>query len=210
MVDEVKAAKLITPYGGKLVDLVATGEQRQELAELASRLPSVKISPRFVCDLELLATGAFSPLDRFMGKADYERVLTEMRLNDGTLFPIPITLKLDEEALPKWGEQITLCDERNNILAVMSIEDVYRWDPQREARLVLGSTDPRHPLVSEMVSWGNVCVTGQLQVVSLPKYYDFIELRRTPAQVRALLEQMGNEKVVASRPATPCTGPTRS
>jgi sulfate adenylyltransferase len=138
-----------------------------------------------------------------MGKADYERVLTEMRLMDGTLFPIPITLKIDEEALPKYGEQITLCDDRNNVLAVMQIEDVYRWDPQREARLVLGTTDPRHPLVSEMVNWGSVCVTGELKIVDLPKYHDFIDLRRTPSQVRHLLEKMGNEKVVAFQTRNP-------
>src|SRR5690554_7941190 len=100
MSESVKEAKLITPYGGKLVNLVVEGEERQELLERSSRLPSVQISSRSLCDLELLATGAFSPLDRFMGKADYERVLTEMRLSDGTLFPIPVTLPVDEDALP--------------------------------------------------------------------------------------------------------------
>ena len=137
---------LISPYGGKLVDLVVTGEERQELlAERSTKLPSVQISARSLCDLELLATGAFSPLDRFMGKADYERVLTEMRLSNGTLFPIPVTLPVDESALPTWGEQITLSDARNNTLAVMQIEEVYHYDPQREARLVLGTTDPTPP-----------------------------------------------------------------
>lgn len=203
MVDKPKMAKLITPYGGKLVDLIAAGDEHQNLTELALRLPSIQISARSVCDLELLAIGAFSPLDRFMGKADYERVLTEMRLSDGTLFPIPVTLKVDEQALPKWGEQIALADDRNNLLAVMQIEEIYRWDPQREARLVLGTTDPRHPLVSEMVKWGNVCVTGKLQVINLPKYYDFVDLRRTPGQVRQLLEKMGNDQVVAFQTRNP-------
>lgn len=203
MVDSPKKAHLITPYGGKLINLVVDQEERQRLAELALRLKSIQISPRSVCDLELLATGGFSPLDRFMRKADYERVLTEMRLSDGTLFPIPVTLKVDEEALPKWGEQITLCDERMNALAVMQIEEVYRLDPQREARLVLGTTDPRHPLVSEMVKWGNVCVSGELKVINLPKYHDFVELRRTPAQVRSRLESMGHDQVVAFQTRNP-------
>ena len=110
MVTKAKNGKLISPYGGTLVDLVVTGEERQEVLERSRRLPSVQISARSLCDLELLATGAFSPLDRFMGKKDYERVLTEMRLGDGTLFPIPVTLPVDENALPTWGEQVTLCD----------------------------------------------------------------------------------------------------
>lgn len=195
--------KLITPYGGKLVNLVVSDEERQELMARSTRLPSVKISARALCDLELLATGAFSPLDRFMRKADYERVLTEMRLTDGTLFPIPVTLPVNEDELPTWGEAITLCDARNNTLAVMQIEEVYHWDPLREARLVLGTTDPRHPLVSEMVSWGKVYVSGELKVIDLPKYYDFVELRRTPAQVRQLLEEMGYSNVVAFQTRNP-------
>lgn len=194
---------LIPPYGGKLVNLVVTGEEREELLARSNKLPSVQISARALCDLELLATGGFSPLDRFMGKADYERVLTEMRLKNGVLFPIPVTLPLDEGALPSWGEAITLCDARNNTLAVMQIEEVYHYDPQREARLVLGTTDPRHPLVSEMVRWGKVYVSGELKVINLPVYHDFVQLRRTPAQVRAMLEEMGYPKVVAFQTRNP-------
>ncbi len=203
MTTKKSKTNLITPYGGKLVNLLVTGEERQELIARSTRLPSVKISARAMCDLELLATGAFSPLDRFMRKADYERVLTEMRLTDGTLFPIPVTLPVNESELPTWGEAITLCDARNNTLAVMQIEEVYHWDPLREARLVLGTTDPRHPLVSEMVSWGKVYVSGELRVIDLPKYYDFVELRRTPAQVRQLLEEMGYSNVVAFQTRNP-------
>ncbi len=203
MAQKAKTGTLITPYGGKLVDLVTTGEERQELVVRASKLPSVQISARALCDLELLATGAFSPLDRFMGQADYERVLTEMRLKDGTLFPIPVTLPVDENALPSWGEAITLCDARNNPLAIMQIEEVFHYDPQREARLVLGTTDPKHPLVSEMVRWGKVYVSGALKVINLPIYHDFVDLRRTPAEVRAKLESMGYANVVAFQTRNP-------
>jgi sulfate adenylyltransferase len=196
-------AELISPYGGELIDLVVKGEEREELLEKSSRLPSIQISQRALCDLELLATGAFSPLDRFMGKADYERVLTEMRLTNGVLFPIPITLPVDEDSLPSWGEQITLSDSRNNTIAVMQIEEVYHWDELREARLVLGTTDPRHPLVSEMGTWGNVYVSGALKVIDLPKYHDFKDLRRTPAQVREQLSLLGFDKVVAFQTRNP-------
>jgi len=194
---------LISPYGGELVDLLVNSEEREELLEKSSRLPSVQISMRSMCDLELLATGAFTPLDRFMGKADYERVLTEMRLENGVLFPIPITLPIDESSLPSWGEQITLSDARNNTIAVMQIEEIYHWDLQREARLVLGSTDPKHPLISEMGSWGKVYVSGELKVINLPVYNDFVDLRLTPAKVRSSLEEMGNKNVVAFQTRNP-------
>lgn len=203
MVKNATQSRVTLPYGGQLVDLMVTGEERQELLERSNRLPSIQISNRALCDLELLATGAFSPLDRFMGKADYERVLTEMRLSSGVLFPIPVTLPIDESELPSWSEQITLSDARNNTIAVMQIEDIYQWDPQREARLVLGTTDPRHPLISEMVRWGKAYVTGELKVLNLPHYYDFIDLRLTPAQARSHLEALGYEKVVAFQTRNP-------
>ncbi|MEM8531582.1 MAG: bifunctional sulfate adenylyltransferase/adenylylsulfate kinase [Chloroflexota bacterium] len=195
--------KLITPYGGQLVDLMVTGDERLALIEAASHLPSLQISTRALCDLELLATGAFSPLDRFMGKADYERVLNEMRLTSGTLFPLPITLTVDETTLSGLGDRVALRDSRNNLIAVMNIEESFKWDPQTEAQLALGSTDPRHPLISEMIRWGDTCISGELRVLSTPVYYDFVSLRRTPAQVRASLAEMGREHVVAFQTRNP-------
>jgi sulfate adenylyltransferase len=203
MLQTYKNGTLIAPYGGNLVDLFADSDQKQELIEKSRSLPSIQISSRSLCDLEMLATGAFSPLDRFMGKDDYERVLTEMRLKDGTLFPIPVTLPVDESSVPHQIDELVLNDSRNNTLAIMQIEEVYSWDPQREARLVLGTADPRHPLISEMSQWGKVYVSGTLQVIELPRYYDFLDLRHTPRQVRSRLAEMGNEKVVAFQTRNP-------
>jgi sulfate adenylyltransferase len=203
MLEQVKKAELIKPYGGKLVELVVTGEERQDLLEQAGHLHSIKITPRALCDLELLATGAFSPLDHFMGHSDYERVLAEMRLSDGTLFPIPVTLTVEDGTLPRQHERVTLRDAHNNIMAIMQLEDIFGWDPREEAQMVLGTTDPRHPLVSEMGQWGRLCISGKLQVLNLPHYYDFVELRRTPAQVRRLLSAMGHENVVAFQTRNP-------
>ncbi len=194
---------LISPYGGKLIDLLKKGEERLEWIGKANHLPSAQLSERALCDLELLATGGFSPLTQFMGKADYESVLATLRLADGTLFPIPITLPLDESLLPKSGNELSLRDDHNNLIAVVQIEEVFAWDPREEARQVLGTNDPRHPLVSEMITWGNRCVSGPLIVINLPRYYDFVELRRTPAAVRALLETLGHAKVVAFQTRNP-------
>lgn len=198
-----KKAKLIPPYGGKLVNLVVEGDERQALIEKASHLPSIKISPRNLCDLELLANGAFSPLDRFMGHKDYERVLDEMRLMDGTMFPLPITLTVDKEAYASLGEEVVLRDTQNNLIAVMKIEEAFPYDRDRESLLAYGSTDSKHPMVSEMVRWGNLCISGELKVVNMPRYYDFKDLRRTPAEVRAQLESMGHDNVVAFQTRNP-------
>lgn len=199
----MKQASLITPYGGKLVSLVVTGEEREELLGRAPQMPSIKITMRNLCDLELLATGGFSPLDRFMGKADYERVLHEMRLSDGVLFPLPITLTADPKELPTVGDELVLRNTNNDVMAVMTLEEVYHWDQETEAALAYGSTDVKHPMVSEMTRWGIVCISGTLRVLNLPKYYDFVDLRRTPAEVRQRLEKMGNANVVAFQTRNP-------
>src|SRR6266487_1696503 len=196
-------ANLISPYGGKLVNLVVDEKEREELLARAPKLSSVKITMRNLCDLELLATGGFSPLTTFMGKADYEHVLHEMRLADGTLWPLPITLTADPKELPTVGEDVVLRNTNNDVIAIMTLDEIYHWDADTEAALAYGSTDPRHPMISEMERWGKVCISGPIKVVNLPKYYDFVELRRTPAQVRETLENMGNENVVAFQTRNP-------
>ena len=120
-------ANLIAPYGGNLVrgtaalvNLVVGAKEREELLARASKLSSIKITMRNLCDLELLATGGFSPLTTFMGKADYERVLHEMRLADGTLWPLPITLTADPKELPTVGEDIVLRSANNDVIPIIA------------------------------------------------------------------------------------------
>jgi sulfate adenylyltransferase len=196
-------AKLIPPYGGKLVNLLVEGREREELLARAGKLPSIKITMRNMCDLELIATGGFSPLTTFMGKADYDRVLKEMRLADGTLFSLPITLTADPKELPTVGEELALRSANFDLIAVMTLDEVYHWDAETEATLAYGSNDSKHPMVSEMARWNKVCISGPLKVVNLPKYYDFVSLRHTPAQVRAMLEGMGHDNVVAFQTRNP-------
>jgi sulfate adenylyltransferase len=196
-------AKLITPYGGKLVNLVMDEKEREELLARAPKLSSIKISMRNLCDLELLATGGFSPLTTFMGKADYERVLHEMRLADGTLWPLPITLTADSKELPTVGDDIVLRNANNDVIAIMTLDEIYHWDAVTEATLAYGSTDSKHPMISEMQRWNKVCISGPLKVINLPKYYDFVNLRHTPAQVRECLEDMGHNNVVAFQTRNP-------
>lgn len=200
---QTKSKSLITPYGGALVDLLVPAEERDEVKAYASQLPSIQISPRLVCDLELLAVGAFSPLDRFMAKADHQRVLDEMRLANGIIFPIPITLPVEPSEAIEQDQDIALRDSNNNLLAVMTIEDIYEWNFEEVAEKVYGTLDLRHPLVAEMHRWGKLKISGRLRVLELPPHYDFKELRLTPAQTRERLMQYGYPNVVAFQTRNP-------
>jgi len=191
--------KLIAPCGGTLVDLIVAPDE----IEHAKSLPAVHLSERAVCDLELLATGAFSPLDRFMGSADYERVVHEMRLENGHLFPIPITLPVADDEPIKLDGEVSLRDSRNDIVATMTVEEIYEWDLAETAREVFGTNDARHPLVAEMHRWGTRNISGQLKVLRLPAHFDFRELRLTPSETRSRLEATGFENVVAFQTRNP-------
>jgi sulfate adenylyltransferase len=198
-----KGSPLVAPYCGSLIDLCLSPEHKESLPAHASRLPRVQLSPRNLCDLELLATGGFSPLDRFLGKADYERVLEEMRLTNGVLFPIPVTLSVEPFKGLALDHEIVLADERNNFLAIMRVEEIYEWGREAEARWVCGTTDVRHPLVAEMHSWGSVKISGPIKVLALPRHYDFQCLRLTPAQIRERLAALGRKNVVAFQTRNP-------
>jgi sulfate adenylyltransferase len=192
---------LIPPYGGPLVDLVEPRDS--DLARYASTLPSFQISERSRCDLELLATGAFSPLDRFLSQRDFQSVLDSMRLADGTLFPIPVTLPIGVDTQLELHHDVALRGPDNALLAVLSVEEIYGWDADEVAQKVFRTSDRKHPVVAEMDRWGKLNVSGRLRVLALPARHDFRELRRTPAQVRALLEERGRTNVVAFQTRNP-------
>ena len=194
---------LLSPYRGDLIDLFEPAESHAELARYAATLPSVQLSERSRCDLELLATGAFSPLDRFLSRADHESVVRTMRLANGTLFPIPVALPVADDAAVEEGGDVALRGPRNELLAVMSVEEIYPWDRDETAALVFGTRDSKHPLVAEMATWGGRNVSGRLRVLSVAAPRDFAELRRTPRQVRALLADRGRPNVVAFQTRNP-------
>ena len=195
--------KLIEPYGGELVSLLVHDEEREELRARAAALTRQQLSPRAVCDLELLATGAFSPLRGFMGRDDYQRVVEEMRLASGQLYPVPVTLPVAEGSGLRLDSEVALADQHNNLLAVLRVEEIYEWDLSREARRVYGTEDPHHPLVAEMHSWGRLYAAGRLRVLELPRYYDFTRLRLTPSAVRERLSALGRANVVAFQTRNP-------
>ena len=194
---------IIGPFGGSLVDLVVPPGEAAELREKASRLPSLQVSERIVCDLELLATGGFSPLDRFMGKEDHQRVLDEMRLANGQLFPIPVAFPVDPGDEVKLDGQIAIRNSKNELLAIMNVEEIYEWDRAEVAAKAFGTTDSAHPLVAEMNRWGSHNISGALQVLQLPSHPDFHESRLTPVQTREALAGFGHQNVVAFQTRNP-------
>ena len=186
-----------------LVNLLVDPALREEWNRYASQLPSIQLSPRSVFDLELLAVGGFSPLDKFMGKADYERVVHDMRLENGTFYPIPITLPVEHFNGLKLDSDIALRGSQNEVLAVMTVEEIFEWNYRQEAMQVYGTEDTRHPMLSEMTKWGPLYISGKLNVLHTPIRHDFAQLRLQPQQTRELLELRGFENVIAFQTRNP-------
>ncbi len=199
----VDGQRLIAPYGGELIDLLVDTDERKEIVKKAGSLHSLQLSLRSLCDLELLTIGGFSPLDRFMSEADYQAVLDTMRLADGRLFPIPVTLPIRRDDPVTIGQEIALRNAKNDLLAVMTVEEIFDWDIQREAQAVYCTTDVRHPLVAEMHSWGDLYISGPIKVLNPPKHFNFAELRLTPAGIRRRLTALGHYNVVAFQTRNP-------
>ena len=169
MILENSDNNLIEPYGGKLIDLLVSHEEREYRRAYAANLPRVQISLRSVCDLELLATGGFSPCRDLWGREDYLSVLDAMRLADGTIFPIPVTLPIGKDVNVKLDGEIALADQNNNLLAIMRVEEIYQFDRKREAQTAYGTNDARHPTVAEMNGWQTVNISGSLIIYLCPR-----------------------------------------
>ena len=195
--------KLITPYGEKLVNLIANEEEIADLKNLATELNSVQISERSMCDFEMMSTGAFSPLDRFMNQADYQSVVETQRLSNGTLFPIPITLPINSTDDVKLDSQIALRSPKNDLLAIMTVEEIYECDQKADAKKVFGTDDTKHPMIAEMETWGKYNISGKVQRIQTPSHSDFNPLRLTPGETRLRLEEFGYENVVAFQTRNP-------
>ena len=197
---------LIAPHGGALSNLIVSEERAATLKEDALNYPSVALTPRQLCDVELLLNGGFSPLQGFLNRADYESVVETMRLTDGTLWPMPITLDVDEATADSLnpGDKLALRDQTGLLLAVMTVEDTWQPDKTREAEKVFGKADKAHPAVAYLMDQaGDYYVGGTLEGVALPKHYDFQDLRLTPQELRAQFEAEGKTQVVAFQTRNP-------
>jgi sulfate adenylyltransferase len=194
---------LISPHGGALVNLLVGAERADDLRAGSQRWPSWQLTPRQLCDLELLLTGAYSPLKGFMGRGDYESVCSSMRLRDGTLWPVPITLDVPAElaARVQPGSMVALRDLEGVMLAVLCVQDAWLADREHEAKSVYGTSDPRHPGVAAILSsrarW---ILGGPIEGLQLPAHYDFRRIRLGPSELRAEFSRLGIRHVVAFQP----------
>ncbi len=201
---------LITPHGGVLRNLIASDARAQKLKEASRDWPSWDLTERQICDLELLLNGAFSPLVGFMDRASYDRVLERMRLADGTLWPIPITLDVTEELAEtlQEGDTLALRDPEGIMLAAIHVEDIWSPDLHREAEAIFGSATgaaiEEHPGASYVLEHSHpVYVGGRVEGLQPPVHYDFAMLRLTPAEMRARFTKLGWRKVVAFQTRNP-------
>ncbi len=196
---------LVPPHGGSLVNLVAGADRAAELRDASQAWPSWDLTPRQLCDLELLANGGFSPLTGFMTQRDYEPVRDDMRLASGALWPMPITLDVPE-AFAKGlaaGTQVALRDPEGVMLAVLHVEDIWTPDRELEARRVFGSNNKEHPGVAALTRANPLYVGGRVEAIQLPAHYDYLSLRQTPAEVRADFAARGWQRVVAFQTRNP-------
>jgi len=199
-------ASLVEPHGGSLVDLLVDQERSVLLQDIALNLPDITLNDRQLCDFELLATGAFSPLDGFMTRSDYESVLDRMRLQSGILWPLPVCLSLPDIQARTLdvGQSVTLRDPEGFLLGIMHIEDIWPLDHQKEASRVYGTNDRTHQGVNYLFNnAGYHYVGGKLEVLSQPLHSDFKQLRMSPQEVRSIYNKLGWQRVVGFQTRNP-------
>ena len=206
MTTTTQAAETIAPHGGRLINRIAPPEESAAIRERAPRLRRVTLDLRESADLDLIAVGAFSPLQGFMNQADYDGTVREMRLADGTLWSIPITLSATEEEAAglNRGDEIVLEDQVGRLLAVLDLEEVFTYDKQVEADAVFGTRDEAHPGVAALYRQKELCLGGAATVVEREQIgVDLLPYRDDPAQTRAAFAERGWRTVVGFQTRNP-------
>jgi ATP sulfurylase len=182
---------------------------REAVCERAQGMPKIPLDPMGVSDVEMIATGAFSPLTGFMRKADYDRCVDEMRLTNGVVWSVPVTLAVDQDQADQLqeGQEVALC-EGNRPLAVLEVAEKYPYDrkiKEHEAAEVYGTTEEKHPGVARLYRRGDVLLGGDIWLVDWPEAVtsEFPELRHTPAQTRRMFARRGWRTVVGFQTRNP-------
>ena len=197
--------RLIRPHGDTLINRELTGLERETLIQASIDLPKLYLNNREISDLELIATGAFSPLEGFLCEADYRSVRANMRLANGVAWPIPVTLSVtDEEAAGlREGDDVALYHGRDHLLGILHLAEKYQYDKQREAELVYRTTEEAHPGVRALYSQGEWLLGGRVSLINRQLDVNFPAYRRDPAETRSLFRQRGWRRVVAFQTRNP-------
>ena len=196
---------MIRPHGGKLIQRAATGAEGERLARAAAKMVSIGVNQRETADLEMIASGAMSPLEGFMTEADYLSVLGSGRLANGLVWTLPVVLsaKSPEHERLKAGVEVALVDDRGGPLAVMEVEDRYRADQEYEAQMALGTTDEGHPGVQYLKSISPVYLGGKIHLLRAPEHRQFLRYRLQPKETRVLFAAKGWERIAAFQTRNP-------
>jgi sulfate adenylyltransferase len=200
------ADHLIPPHGGALTELYSDEERAAQIRGDSAGWPSWDLTPRQACDLELLLNGGFSPLRGFLSRADYTSVCESMRLTDGTVWPIPVTLDVPDEVASQVGPGsfLALRDPEGVMIAALRVEEVWQPDRSAEAQAVLGTTDAKHPGVAHLLNRSHPnYLGGTIEGLQPPVHYDYRDLRDTPATLRDRFRRLGWRKVVAFQTRNP-------
>jgi len=196
--------KLIQPHGGVLVNCEVKGRERDQLMRAMSGLPRLQLNARQISELLLIATGAYSPLDGFMGEADYREVVSSMHLTNGVAWPMPITLAVssDDARRLQIKKDVALYQD-HLLLGVLHLEQKYTYDKAREAELVFRTTDLAHPGVQALYNQGDWLLGGRISLINCPDDLSFPEYRKDPSQTRQLFIDRGWRRVVAFQTRNP-------
>ncbi len=193
------------PHGGRLINRILEGRAREEWLQRAAQLPRVRLNARQLADVEMIAVGAFSPLEGFMGSRDYESVLREERLANGVVWTIPVTLGVTEKMKQAIGsaEAVVLTDAEARVVAVLDLEEIFRYDREREAQSVLGTTKNSHPGVRYLETAGEYCLAGPIHLLERRQDRTYENYRLDPIETRYLFAHHGWKTVVAFQTRNP-------
>ncbi len=194
-----------TPHGGRLLNLIASPDEASALAAEAAGLPSVTLSQRDLSDVEMLGIGAFSPLDGFMTRADYEECMLRMHLMCGLPWGIPITLAVSKDLAAKLpeGARLALKALGGAVVAVMTVNEVFPYDPRREAREVFRTEEEAHPGVTVLYAQEDMLAGGPITLLAPPRHDDFQQYRLTPAETRKVFDERGWSTIVGFQTRNP-------
>ncbi|GIP65071.1 sulfate adenylyltransferase [Virgibacillus pantothenticus] len=193
------------PHGGKLIQRQVDREERDMYLQTIANLKTITLNSWHLSDLELIANGGFSPLIGFMGKSDYTRVVEEMRLEDGTIWSIPITLDVEQtqaETL-EIGDQIALMGEDNEAYGVLDLTEKFRYEKEKEAKFVYGTIDPSHPGVKKVYEKGDVYVAGPIRLLQKKTNNQFANYQLDPVETRQLFRDLGWKTIVGFQTRNP-------